>query len=136
MIYYKSRYNNESQLYSIIFKRLYDLREIMSTRRTFEGLNVVEQRLESRTSSQNYSLSIKKLNIKQQRIVKITTMRRMRTILTLRVRRSNLDLNHIQSSMNARTASLKQFLTLILVHVMTFGTRLRTTINITSTIRD
>ena len=64
MIYYKNRYSNESQLYSIIFKRLYDLRGVMSIRKTFEGLNAVEQELESRTSYQNCSLRIKKFNIK------------------------------------------------------------------------
>ena len=36
----------------------------MNTNRTFENLNVTEQELESRISSQNCSLSIKKLNIK------------------------------------------------------------------------
>ena len=50
-MYYKNRYNNKSQLYPIIFKRLYDLREVMSTRRTFESLNVTGQGLGSRTSS-------------------------------------------------------------------------------------
>ena len=107
MLYYKNKYNNESQLYPIISKRLYDLKGVMSTRRTFEGLNAVGQGLESRASSQNCSLSIKKLNTKQ-RIVRITTMRVILTLnLTLRVRRSNPGLNYIQISMSARTASLK-----------------------------
>ena len=79
----------------------------MNTRRTFESLNTTEQELESRTSSQNYSLSIKKLNIKQ-RIVRIVTMRAILTLnLTLKSRKSNPVLNHIQISMSARTTSLK-----------------------------
>jgi hypothetical protein len=64
MIYHKSRYNNGSQLYLTILKRLYDLKEAMSIRRAFRGLNVAGQALGSRTSSQNCSLSIEKLNTK------------------------------------------------------------------------
>ena len=79
----------------------------MSTKKTFKNLNATGQGLESRTSSQNCSLSIKKLNTKQK-IVRITTMRAILTLnLTLRTRRSNPVLNHIQISMSARTASLK-----------------------------
>ena len=79
----------------------------MSTRRTFESLNVTGQGLGSRAGSQNCSLSIKKLNTKQ-RIVRIATMRVILTLnLTLRTRRSNPILNHIQISMSARTTSLK-----------------------------
>ena len=103
MIYHKNRYNNRSQLYPIISRRLYDSKGVMSTKRAFRALNATGQALGSRTSSLNYSLSIKKLNTKQ-RIVRIVTMR---SILTLRTMRSNPVLNHILISMSARTASLE-----------------------------
>ena len=91
MICYKNRYNNESQLYSIIFKKLYDLRKIINIKRTFRVINTIDRVLKSRTSSQNYNLLIEKLNTKQE-IVKITTTR---SIQTLRVRKSNSVLNLI-----------------------------------------
>ena len=103
MIYHKNRYNNGSQLYPIISRRLYDSKGVMNTKRTFRALNAAGQTLGSRTSSLNYSLSIEKLNTKQ-RIMRIATMR---SILTLRAMRSNPVLNHILISMSARTASLE-----------------------------
>ena len=63
----------------------------MSIRRAFRALNAAGQASGSRASSQNYSLSIEKLNIKQ-RIVRIVTIR---SILTLRVMMSNPVLNYI-----------------------------------------
>ena len=51
MICHKNRYNNGSQLYSIIFKRLYDLRGVIDIKRTFRTINIIDRILESRTNS-------------------------------------------------------------------------------------
>ena len=116
MIYYKNRYNNRSQLYPIISKRLYGLRGVMNIRRTFRVINAVNRVLGSRTSSQNCNLLIEKLNTKQG-IVRIATTR---SIQTLRARRSNSVLNLIQISMSARTASLEWPQALILAYFNNF----------------
>lgn len=77
----------------------------MSTKRAYGALNVAGWGLGSRATSQNYKLWIKKLNSQhKQRIVIIATMR---TILTLRARRSNPVLNQIPLSISAETASLE-----------------------------
>ena len=95
------------QLFLIIFRRLYTVKEATNTRRAYRASNAAGRALGSRASYQNCNLLIEKLNTKLK-MVRIATTRAILTLeVRMRVTRSNSVLIYIQISMSARTASLE-----------------------------